>query len=406
MKTHVKFMVIFAAALLMLAGSTAFGADNALTQTAQANNTFAFDVFLPLCNSQAGKNVFISPYSISCALAMTYDGAKNKTASQMAKAMHFPADKGVLESGFSGLQKMLNAKNAGYALATANSLWPQKDYPFLKDYMQAVEKYYGGKAEEVDYVSKRAEAVNKINSWTSEQTKEKIPKILSMEDVDALTRMVLVNAIYFKGSWAVKFSPKLTKKSDFYLNDDKKISADMMHAKIKTGYAEQDGVKILEMPYAGGDISMIAVLPKERYTSKLEKTITYAIFQKWVSSLNHEEVDVSFPKFKIHCMYGLNEPLKGLGMTDAFDENLADFSGMTGKKDLFITSVIHASFVDVNEEGTEAAAATAVIMGAKSIEWSREFVADHPFLFFIYDRAAGAILFMGRIEDPETEEGK
>jgi serpin B len=403
LKNNAGFVIVTAVIFICMSAVCVYSGTDVAITTARDNNAFAFDIFSSLCASEAEKNVFISPYSISCALAMAYDGAENVTASQTAKTMHFPSDKKTLRTGFLELLKLLNAKDKPYELVTANSLWPQKDYGFSGDFIGGIEKYYGGKAEEVSYDTDKTAAIYRINSWTSENTKGKIPEIVGPDNVDELTRMILVNAIYFKGSWMVKFDTKKTGKADFYVNKDTKKKTPMMNASITAGYAELDGVKILEMQYAGDDISMITVLPAERDTAILEKILSYPVFKKWLAAMSMQKVDISFPKFKIRSYYPLKKTFQELGMKDAFLETLADFSGMTGKKDLYITEVIHSGYVDVNEEGAEAAAATAVVMGTKSIEMNAQFIADHPFIFFIYDRTADTILFMGRINEPKTE---
>jgi serpin B len=402
MKFNIKILKSFLVVMLFLSVASGSNAGSDVTVIADANNRFAFAAYADLSKTEAEKNIFISPYSISTALAMTYEGAQGETALQMMKVFHFPEDINSLRQGYSGIQKILNAKNTYYDLSSANSLWPQKGCEFLKNYLETVEKYYGGKAEVVDYAGGKAEAIQKINTWTSKQTKEKIPEIIGENDVDELTRLVLVNAIYFKGSWKSKFDPKMTRKSNFYVAGDKKIQTDMMNNEGKFNYAELEGLKVLELPYVGDDISMIVALPNGHDIAKLEASLSYEVFKKWQAALEEQKVEVSLPKFKLHCLYQLGNSLEHLGMPLAFNENQADFSKMIGKKDLYISAVIHATFVDVNEEGTEAAAATAVVMSTKSIEMTPEFIADHPFIFIIYDKAAETILFMGKIADPST----
>jgi serpin B len=399
-KLDSKVIKSFMVALFILSVTPEVKAGGDVTITADANNRFAFAVYAGLNKSEAKSNIFISPYSISSALAMTYEGANGETAAQMMKVFHFPKDFNSLRQGYFGMQEILNAKNKAYDLLSANSLWPQKGCEFSKQYLEAVEKYYGGKADLVDFAGGKAEAIYKINKWTSTKTKEKIPEIIGDKDIDELTRLVLVNAIYFKGSWKSKFDPNMTRKSNFYAYGDKKIQTDTMNSVEKFNYAELEGLKVLELPYAGDDVSMIIALPEGHDLSKLEASLSHEEFKKWQASLSEQKIEVSLPKFKLHCLYALQNSLEHLGMPLAFDENQADFSKMTGKKDLYISAVIHASFVDVNEEGTEAAAATAVVMDTKSIEMREEFIADHPFIFFIYDKAVGTILFMGKINDP------
>jgi serpin B len=397
-----KFKIVFTAVLLYLVAPL-INASAGLTITAEANNKFAFDLYAALSNTETGKNVFVSPYSISSALAMTYEGARQATASQIAKVFYYPADIAVLRQGYTDMSAAFARKNKGYVLSAANSLWPQKDYIFSKDYLTSIEKYYKGKAKNVDYISDRDVAVALINSWTAKQTNDKIKDILHKDSVNELTRLVLVNAIYFKGTWQTEFKPSMTKKADFNVSAAVKKPVDMMNLEDKFGYAELDGTKVLELPYAGKDICMLLVLPAGPELSSVEKSMSYEVFRKWIAALSEIKVNVHIPKFTTRCRYSLMQPLIDMGMPDAFDELKADFSGMTGKKDLYIGAVIHSTFVEVNEKGTEAAAATAVIMMTKSIEETADFRADHPFIYFIYDKTNKNILFMGRMSDPSAE---
>jgi serpin B len=402
MKLKVKALSIFVVVMIFLDVVPEIRAGRDAVMIADANNKFAFSVYADLARSEAGKNIFISPYSIATALAMTYEGAAGETAAQIQKVFHFPPDINGMHQGYFEMQNILNAPNKDYDLLSANSLWPQKGWEFSTQYLDAVEKYYGGKAELVDYYGQKAAAIYKINSWTSNRTKKKIPEILGGDDVDELTRLVLVNAVYFKGSWKSKFDPKSTRKSSFYTGGNIKTQTDMMRLEGQFKFAELEGLKILELPYAGNDISMMVALPDGHDISKLEASLSDQEFKKWQAALMERKVDVSLPKFKLHCLYTLNKSLIRLGMPLAFNENRADFSKMTGKKGLYISAAVHATFVDVNEEGTEAAAASAVVMGTKSIEMTPEFNADHPFIIVIYDKAAGAILFIGKINDPSA----
>jgi serpin B len=406
MKKYLKPAAIISVILLVFQFTPAVAGAVDVTKTARANNAFAFEIFSPLCAQKEGKNVFISPYSISCALAMTYEGAAKNTAAQMKAVMKFPDGKDALKAGYFGILEILNKKNAAYQLASANSLWPQKGFDFSKDYMAVIEKYYGGKAEPVDFAGDKPGALSKINGWTSKKTADKIPEILGPDDVNELTRMVLVNAIYFKGTWSERFEKKNTKKADFHVSAGKKIKTNMMNAEKSFGYAELDGVKALEMDYNGDGLSMMLFMPASKEGSFAKGQLSLASFERWRAALSRTKVIVSIPKFRVRSLYSLKKPLQALGMTDAFSENLADFSGMTGRKNLYMTDVIHAGFIDVNEEGTEAAAATAVVMGLKraAMEFETpEFIADHPFVFVIYDKRADTILFMGRITDPAKE---
>lgn len=365
------------------------------------NTEFAVDLYGQL-RTNAG-NVCFSPYGISTALAMTYGGARGETAEQMARTLHFdlPADQ--LHPAFAALEAELNAvpKKGQIQLAVANSLWPQKDFPFLPDYLALCQKYYGTSITPVDY-RKDAEAARKtINDWVEAKTEQKIVELLKPKMVGGGTRLVLVNAIYFKGKWAQQFDSKLTQEQPFHLSPEKQVTAPLMRQTSDFKYAEFPGLQVLELPYSGDDLSMIVLLPREADgLGHLEKELTAQNLASWTTNLQSQKVEVILPKFKITCEFALRPTLAALGMTNAFDPLLADFSGMDGRKDLFISKAVHQAFVDVNEEGTEAAAATAVLMGFGGYTPPPVFRADHPFLFFIRDNHNGSILFIGRIEAP------
>jgi serpin B len=386
------------------------------------NNEFALKLYERL-RSQEG-NLFFSPYSISTALAMTYAGARGQTASQMADVLCFPveagkagklsSDAGVLPrldpqelaSAFGSLVKDLNVRGQKgvYKLDVANALWGQKGYGFRRQFLDFVEKYYGGRLNEVDFAGAAEKARQTINAWVEKQTNDKIKDLIAKGVLDSMTRLVLTNAIYFKGDWASKFDKDRTQNAPFTLSDGQKIDVPMMNQTKKFGYMATDTFQALELPYAKGELSMIILLPKEMGgLGALEKSLTLKDLSQWLGVLGKREVVVSIPKFKLTSKFSLASVLKAMGMTDAFSRS-ADFSGMDGKRDLFISAVIHKAYVDVNEEGTEAAAATAVTMKLTSIGPGGRppvFRADHPFLFLIRDNQSGSILFLGRVMNPQ-----
>jgi serpin B len=367
------------------------------------NSRFAFDLYAKL--RQEKGNLFVSPYNISAALAMTYAGAKGETAEQMAKVLHFP-DGDKLHPSFGSLIHQINGggNKKGYELATANALWGQQGYGFLPEYLQLVKQNYGGGLKDVDFIGATEEARKTINAWVERQTQDKIKELLHKGDVDPLTRLVLTNAIYFKGAWMQPFPKGATKDEPFYLAADRKLQTPLMHQTAHLGYAEGDGLQALELPYAGGDLSLLVLLPKEKGgLAELEKKLTTEMVAGVVGRLRPREVQVALPRFKTTARFELRKVLSDMGMPRAFDDD-ADFSGMTGRRDLWISKVIHQAFVDVNEEGTEAAAATAVVMatpGAVDSEPAPVFRADHPFVFLIRDTRSGSILFLGRLADPK-----
>jgi serpin B len=386
---------------------------------AQGNNCFALQLYQRLQESEG--NLFFSPYSVSTALAMTYAGARGQTQEQMARVLCFPTSAQVLQElgaagqplapeqfaqAFGRIVKDLNARGGQnkYELRVANALWGQKGYEFLPQFIELVEKQYEGKLQTVDFVAATEQARRTINAWVEKQTNDKIKDLISPGLLDALTRLVLTNAIYFKGNWARQFEKKETQDAPFTLPDGSTVQVPMMNQQAEFGYAQIESLQVLEMPYVGEELSMVVLLPKEQAgISTLEKSLTGENLTKWLDAIRKREVIVSMPKFKMTSKFGLNDVLRSMGMIDAFSDS-ADFTGMTRRRDLFISAVIHQAYVDVNEEGTEAAAATGVTMRVLSVGPNQTpiFRADHPFLFLIRDKASGSILFLGRMMDPRT----
>ncbi len=373
-------------------------ADNIIT----ANNQFALDLYAKYSSKQG--NVFFSPYSISSALAMTYEGARGQTAQEMQNVMHFPNDITKMRSDFSSLYSKLNPANSLYKLSTANALWAQKDYSFLPDYLNLVEKNYYGKTTNLDFKTDTENSRITINNWVANQTNDKILDLIPKGIIDSMTRLVLTNAIYFKANWSQQFESESTYEQDFNLTSTQSIKAKMMHQTSNFNYMENNNLQMLEMDYLGNDLSMLVILPKDNINN-LQSSINLQNLESWKKEMNPEEVQVSFPRFKFETKYLMADDLKEMGMPTAFS-GLADFSGMDGAKDLYIGQVIHQAFVNVSESGTEAAAATAVVMRAMSAEPGapspppKIFNANHPFIFLIQEKSTGTILFMGKVENP------
>ncbi|MBN2459800.1 serpin family protein [Candidatus Woesearchaeota archaeon] len=373
-----------------------------------ANNQFALELYSKL-NSEtenAGKNLFFSPYSISTAFAMTYEGARGQTAEEMQQVFHFPADDLTRRSAFARIYNNLNSGSKDYQLSTANSLWTHKDYSFLPEYLGTVEKYYGGKATNLDFVLETEKSRVIINDWVEEQTQDKIKDIIPEGAITYLTRLVLSNAIYFKGTWVKEFEKKDTRDAQFRVSPDKTVTVKMMvrdDKEAKFSYAEADELQILEMLYKGEELSMLVLLPKEPDydLSSIESILTADKLSQWRGLLSERQIDVYMPKFTFETKYSMVDTFKEMGMPSAFTN--ADFSGMDGSRKLVITDVFHQAFVDVNEEGTEAAAATVIIMGETSAGPFNQFRADHPFIFIIQQRETGNILFIGRVMDPTAK---
>ncbi len=373
-----------------------------VAKVAEGCNRFAFDLYARLKGAEG--NLFLSPYSISTALTMTYAGARGRTAEQMAKVLCLPASGEAVHGAYGALQNDLNAAGAGgaFELVVANRLWGQKGYEFLPDFLKLLEADYGAGIGTLDFAKETEAARQIINAWVEKQTRDKIKELLKPGILGRETTLVLTNAIYFKGKWAEEFDKKATQEEDFFLAPEKKITVPLMHQTADFGYFEGDGLQALELPYRGDRLAMVVLLPKAKDgLAALEASLSADKVAEWVGKLHRREVQVALPRFKTTAEFSLKDPLVAMGMADAFDPSKADLSGMNGQKDLFISAVIHKAFVDVNEEGTEAAAATAVVIRPKNGgRPPPEFRADHPFLFLIRDTKTGAILFLGRILDP------
>ncbi|XP_035268971.1 leukocyte elastase inhibitor-like isoform X2 [Anguilla anguilla] len=358
-----------------------------------ANTNFSLDLFKKISPIKKADNIFYSPLSISSALAMVYMGARGNTATQMSKVLGFTKEKTPdLNPGL--LQEV------------------QKPQLPTEKYIMDTKKSYQAELETTDFISKAEDARVKINSWVEKQTKEKIKNLLSEGTVDNMTRLVLVNAIYFKGNWDKKFKEADTKEVQFKLNKKESKPVQMMHQKATFGYAfiPEVNCQILEMPYVGKELSMLIILPQEIEDDstglvRLETELTYAKLIQWTQSdkMANRKVNVALPKFKMEETYDLKKILVSMGMEDAFDLSKSDFSGMSPNNELVVSKVVHKSFVEVNEEGTEAAAATAAVMAVRSVNRPVHrfmFIADHPFLFFIRHNPTQSILFHGRFCSP------
>ncbi|MBW2645389.1 MAG: serpin family protein [Deltaproteobacteria bacterium] len=367
----------------------------------EGNTSFAFDLYKQLKDAEG--NLFFSPYSISTALAMTYAGARGKTEKQMAGALHFTLDQKRLHPAFACLEAQFNAaQNRDIELNVANALWAQKDYVFLKEFLDLTAKNYGAAPNHVDFKRDCETARKEINAWVEQKTKNKIKDLIKRGVLDPLTRLVLTNAIYFKGNWGSQFNKSHTKEEPFRPATGKSVKVPLMTQTQEFRYTESDSLQILELPYVGDDLSMIVLLPgKIDGLAQLEADLNPENLNAWMGLLRKREVVVFLPKFKMTSQLSLAETLASMGMPDAFRPN-ADFSGMDGTKTLYISAVVHKAFVDVNEEGTEAAAATGVVMRLTSALPTPPpvFRADHPFVFLIRDNHSGSILFLGRIVDP------
>jgi serpin B len=371
----------------------------------QGNNAFALALYGKL-RAENKDNIFLSPYSISTALAMTYAGARGKTATDMADVLHFTVPQDQVPPAFAALAAKLHGdvKKDGYQLQIANRLWAQTGYHFLPAFLQVTRDDFGAQLAELDFAQNTEAARHTINSWVEEKTAEKIKNLIAQGMLTANTTLVLTNAIYFKGDWQMKFLPRATQEAPFSLTPQKRVTVPMMRQEATFAYAATDDLQILELPYVRRNLSMVVFLPKEiDGLSAIEKKLSGETLQTWISGLKLQPAEVFLPKFKTSSGFRLDKVLGSMGMARAFTGD-ADFSGMTGKRDLFISAVVHKAFVDVKEEGTEAAAATGVMMSRAAARPQKNVVfrADHPFLFLLRDNRTGSILFLGRMLNPKS----
>jgi serpin B len=369
-----------------------------------ANNQFAFDLYHRM--SGADGNLFLSPYSISTALAMTSAGARGATLEEMQKVFHFPAQ-GELHPAVAALRHEINgaAGERKYQLSTANALWGAKDFTFRPEFLKLVKDDYGAELTNLDFAGDSEGARLTINGWVEKETHDKIKELIARGLLGRDTALVLTNAIYFKGMWEQSFQKELTRDEPFRTAGGEKPSVPLMHQTARFGYAETDDFQALQMPYDGKELALLVLLPKTDDLGALEKQLSAGLVSGIVGKLAHDKVLVYLPRFKTSAGLELSDTLKAMGMPLAFSGE-ADFSGMTvsRRESLMISNVIHKAFVDVNEEGTEAAAATAVLMTRAAAIFRPKpvpvFRADHPFVYLIRDVRNGSVLFLGRLADP------
>lgn len=377
-----------------------------ISMVSNANNEFALDLYKNL-SKDGNENLFFSPYSIFSAMAMVYEGSKGKTEEEMRDVFYFP-HKEKLRTNFAKIYNLINRGGREIELRTGNALWLEKTYPVLDSYKEVIERFYGGKVENLDFINETEKSRKIINKFIEDQTNKRIKNLIPEGVLDKLTRLVITNAIYFKGEWKYKFKKSDTKERDFYITPEEKVKVPMMYMKPEKAnfnYAETEKAKILELSYRNERISMLIILPKweENYTLKdVERELNYKNLKKWEESMKKTKISAIYlPKFRIETKYFLKKNLQEMGIKDVFSIN-GDMSGISGKRDLFVSNVIHKAFVEVNEEGTEAAAATAVVIRLTAIPDEIVFKANHPFIFIIKDKETGCILFMGKLVKPES----
>jgi serpin B len=374
----------------------------------RGNSAFALDLYRQL--EEREGNLFYSPYSISLALAMTYAGARGETAQQMAEALHFELPQEELHPAFNALDLELEKRGQGaegkdgepFRLHVVNAIWGQQDYGFQEAFLDVLAENYGAGLRTLDFAADPEAARETINAWVEEQTEERIQDLLPPGSIGALTRLVLTNAIYFNAAWRHPFEADRTADGPFYLRDGQEIQVPMMRQTESFGYATEEGVQAIELPYDGGEISMVILLPDQGTFDDFEDGLTVTQVDGLLEALTYQRVNLSMPTFEFEFDMSLVDSLQALGMRNAFGEE-ADFSGITGSRDLFISEVMHKAFVSVDEEGTEAAAATAVVMVESAMPGEPIAVdVNRPFLFLIRDIETGTILFAGRIVAPSA----
>ena len=377
---------------------------------AGANNRFASDLYSYLADDPgaSGKNIFFSPFSLSSAFAITYEGARGTTADEIRAVFRFSKNATVLREGYAAVNAGIGSGDSAYTLRTANALWAEKTYPFLPEFTGTAERYYGANTTNLDFINRPDESRTTINRWVEEKTADRIKNLLPAGSIDPMTRLVITNAVYFKGTWVKQFDANRTQDAAFTTLSGTTVTVRMMQnagGSAVYRYLETGDLQVLDMPYSSGsgrELSMLVLLPKGSSLSPAKKALDPEELASIRDSLSSQRVDVYFPKFTLETEYQLAGTLSEMGMPSAFT-GAADFSGMDGTEDLSVSDVFHKAFVDVNEEGTEAAAATAVVMTRAAIAPESPvpvFRADHPFLFLIQDKETGTVLFVGRVADP------
>jgi serine protease inhibitor len=371
---------------------------------AEANTAFALDLYGQLKSTPG--NLFFSPYSISTGLTMTYAGARGDTEKQMRQVLHLESEQGKVHAAVGEFQRQLGQADGrkGIELNVANALWAQTKYPFLPAFLDIAKANYQANVNQADFVTESEKARDEINRWVAQKTQDKIKNILPPGSLTDLTRLVLANAIYFKGEWSKPFEKDETASQPFHFPDDRNGNVPLMHHFDTVGYMEEGGFQAVELPYHGGELSMVVLLPRRiEGCGELEARLTPALISRALGQMKQQRVEIFLPRFKLESGIDLNHALANLGMPDAFGPQ-SDFSGMDGSKWLYLSGVYHKAWGEVNEEGTEAAAATAVAVAGRAFSKPPPpppiFRADHPFVFFIRHTRSGCMLFLGRFAEP------
>lgn len=382
--------------------------DENLAELVQGNTSFGVSLYDVL--KEEDNNLILSPFSISIALAMAQAGAQGETLQQINEALMFSLPSDELHPAINALQLTLNNRENNeyeegkkdFELNIVNAIWGEKTYTFLPGYLDLLAENYGAGLRLADFISQPDSSRNEINQWVSDQTNERINDLLPEGSITGLTRLVLTNAIYFKASWLHQFEPSVTRDGGFTLLSGEVIQVPMMRQTENFGYARENSYQLVALPYEGNKLSMLVILPNKGSYHQVEASLDEIDIRELIKSSSTTQVDLGMPKFKIESSFGLANPLDLMGMKDAFVPGKADFSGMDGTRDLYISSVQHKAFIEVDETGTEAAAATAVVVGVESMPMDEpiKLNIDRPFIFLIVDNDSGSVLFMGRVLDP------
>jgi len=374
---------------------------------AESNNLFAVDLFKQI--HPKSENLIFSPYSIQTVLAMIYSGSGGTTAEEMSEVLYFPRP-GLLDPVESGLRESLEAADTmqGTDFRLANAIWAQENFSFLPDYLAKVKRFYDSPLSLVDFIetSNREESRKEINHWVEEKTNSRIRDLIQPGILDASTRMVLTNAIYFNGGWMFPFDIAATSSSLFHTSSQESIKTDFMHQTRSYPYYEDEEIQAISLPYKNNRMALMVILPRSiEGWRMISQVLNYERINLVISGMGTREVQLALPKFRSELQINLRQELTSMGMGTPFSRH-ADLSGMTGEKNLYVDEVIHKAFIEVNETGTEAAAATAAIIGLKSSlrDDPVRFNADHPFVFFLLDRQTGCIIFTGRLVIPSENQ--
>ena len=377
--------------------------DATLAQLVSGNQAFAFDLYHATAEDDA--NLVFSPYSVSTALSMIYAGARGETAAQMAETLHYTLPRATLHPAFNALDLRIQppTDNEAFQLETANGLWLHKGFPFEQDYLNTLAANYDVSLWLADFKddAHREEAVQFINDWTAERTAGRIPSLWPPGALTEDTRLVLVNAIYFKGDWLSPFNASSTRDLPFTLVDGEAVQTPMMSKRLDVPYTAGDGYQAVALPYAGEQVRMLAIMPDAERFAEVEAGLSPAFLQGVEEQLANADISLLFPKFESDSKFDLAKTLSAMGMIDLFTPYVADLTGMSKKGELYVKKGVHQAFIAVDEKGTEAAAATGVSAGPASMPLNVEF--NHPFFYLIQDVETGEILFLGRVMDPSPQ---